>query len=161
MQFILSSTHRSIAVVNELTCVARETVYLVNINRRLVARETVYLVNIDMPTPEFDLGYLIGLTVAEGSFTADRQQPSFQFRLHEENPEPLQRLTKVIGGIIYGPYNHNDRKYFVLMLRGPALWRAVEIFYEHLPYCKKRLLFIEWWKKHQAKLPPLPSELEG
>jgi hypothetical protein len=114
-----------------------------------------------MPTQEFDLGYLIGLTVAEGSFTADRQQPSFQFRLHEENPEPLQRLTKVIGGVIYGPYNHSDRKYYVLMLRGPALWRAVEIFYEHLPYCKKRLQFIEWWKKHQAKLPPLPPELEG
>ena len=113
-----------------------------------------------MPNQDFDLGYLIGLTVAEGSFTADRQQPSFQFRLHEENPEPIQRLTRVIGGVVYGPYNHNDRKYYVLMLRGPALWKAVEIFYRHLPSCKKRTQFMEWWKKHQAKLPPLPTELE-
>jgi hypothetical protein len=157
---MLSSTLKLTFVIFERACVPRETVYLVNINQTWVARGTVYLVNIGMATYEFNLGYLIGLTVAEGSFTADRQQPSFQFRLHEDNPEPIQRLIGVVGGVIYGPYNHNDRKYYVLMLRGPALWKAVEIFYQHLPYCKKRQQFIDWWKKHQTKLPPLPPELE-
>ena len=113
-----------------------------------------------MSSQDFELGYLIGITVAEGSFTADRQQPSFQFRLHEEDPEPIQRLTRIIGGVIYGPYNHNNRRYFVFMLRGPALWKAVEIFNTHLPQCKKRKQFLEWWNKHQAKLPPFPNELK-
>ena len=34
----------------------------------VVARETVYLVNISMALDAFDLGYLMGLAVGEGSF---------------------------------------------------------------------------------------------
>jgi hypothetical protein len=127
----------------------------------MVARETVYLVNISMALDAFDLGYLMGLAVGEGSFTGDKQQPAFQLRMTEEDPEPIRRVNRLIGGSVYGPYNHSERRYFVLMLRGPALWRATTLFYDHLPNCKKRRLFLEWWRKYQAKLPPLPPELEN
>jgi hypothetical protein len=126
-----------------------------------VARETVYLVNIGMALDAFDLGYLMGLAVGEGSFTGDKQQPAFQLRMTEEDPEPIRRVNRLIGGSVYGPYNHSERRYFVLMLRGPALYRATTMFYDHLPNCKKRRLFLEWWLKYRAKLPPLPPELEN
>jgi hypothetical protein len=96
----------------------------------VVARETVYLVNISMALDAFDLGYLMGLAVGEGSFTGDKQQPAFQLRMTEEDPEPIRRVNRLIGGSVYGPYNHSERRYFVLMLRGPALWRATTLFYE-------------------------------
>jgi hypothetical protein len=113
----------------------------------------------DMALDAFDLGYLMGLAVGEGSFTGDKQQPAFQLRMTEEDPEPIRRVNRLIGGSVYGPYNHSERRYYVLMLRGPALWRATTLFYDHLPNCKKRRLFLDWWRKYRAKLPPLPAEL--
>jgi hypothetical protein len=54
----------------------------------------------------FDLGYVIGLIVGEGSFTGDRRDGCLTVKLHEEDPEPLERLKQVFGGRVYGPYAH-------------------------------------------------------
>jgi hypothetical protein len=54
----------------------------------------------------FDLGYVIGLIVGEGSFTGDRRDGCLTVKLHEEDPEPSERLKQVFGGRVYGPYAH-------------------------------------------------------
>ena len=127
-----------------------------------VSRETVFLVNIEvMALTDFDLGYIMGLMIGEGSFTGDKEQPALQLRLKEDDPEPLKRLNRLLGGSIYGPYNHAERRYYVWMLRGAALWKATELFYQHLPNSRKRRQFLEWWQKYAHKLPTLPVELQN
>ena len=127
-----------------------------------VSRETVFLVNIKaMALTDFDLGYIMGLMIGEGSFTGDKEQPALQLRLKEDDPEPLKRLNRLLGGSIYGPYNHSERRYYVWMLRGAALWKATELFYQHLPNSRKRRQFLEWWQKYAHKLPKLPNELQN
>jgi hypothetical protein len=113
-----------------------------------------------MALTDFDLGYVMGLMVGEGSFTGDKEQPSLQLRLNDDDPEPLKRLSRLLGGKIYGPYHHGGRSYGMWMLRGAGLWKATEMFYAHLPKSKKRTLFLEWWKKYAHKLPPIPEELQ-
>jgi hypothetical protein len=113
-----------------------------------------------MAVSEFDLGYVMGLMVGEGSFSGDKEQPALQLRLKEDDPEPLRKLNRILGGNVYGPYSHGERSYFVWLLRGPALWRATELFYKHLPNSRKRKQFLEWWQKYAHKLPPLPPEFQ-
>ena len=106
---------------------------------------------------DFDLGLLMGLVIGEGSFTGDKAQPAFQLKFKDDNPEPIRRVHRLVGGALYGPYNHSDRSYYLLLVRGPALWNLSKLFLEHLPNCKKRNQMLEWWQKYQDKLPPLPS----
>ena len=113
-----------------------------------------------MALTDFDLGYIMGLMIGEGSFSGDKEQPALQLRLKEDDPEPLKRLNRLLGGSIYGPYNHSERRYYVWMLRGVALWKATELFYQHLPNSRKRRQFLEWWQKYAHKLPELPIELQ-
>ena len=110
-----------------------------------------------MTQDNFDTGFLIGLTVAEGSFTGDKQQPALQYRFPSDDLEPLRRLNRIIGGAVYGPYHHGERSYTTLVLRGPALYRAAQLFFDHLPPSKKRRQLLEWWQKHAERLPPLPE----
>jgi hypothetical protein len=112
-----------------------------------------------MALSDFDLGYIMGLMVGEGSFTGDKEQPALQLRLKDDDPEPLKRLNRLLGGNIYGPYNHSERRYYVWMLRGAALWKATELFNLHLPNSRKRRQFLEWWQKYAKKLPPLPPDI--
>jgi len=73
-------------------------------------------------TPEFRLGFLLGIFVSEGHFGGDGRQPQMTLRLHIRH-EPLLRYLMAIcpGGRLYGPYHHGDRHYFQLMFRGTAL----------------------------------------
>ncbi len=91
----------------------------------------------------------MGLVVGEGSFTADRQQPYLQVKLHARDPFPLRFLSDRLGGRVYGPYHHQGRNYFTWLLRGPELRAALPLFREHLPESWKREQFERWLDRHR------------
>jgi hypothetical protein len=90
----------------------------------------------------------MGLVVGEGSFTADRQQPYLQVKLHARDPFPLRFLSDRLGGKVYGPYDHGGRHYFTWLLRGPDLKRAIPLFRDFLPESWKREQFEHWLDRH-------------
>jgi hypothetical protein len=93
---------------------------------------------------QFDIGYLIGLIVGEGSFTGDRRAPLLSVKMRDEDPEPLHRLARTLGGKVYGPYHHDGRQFFLYHLRGQALRSAASLFLTYLPSGRKRRLFLAW-----------------
>ena len=106
---------------------------------------------------DFEIGYIIGLIVGEGSFTGDKYQPSLQLRMQHTDPEPVRYVWQIIGGNIFGPYTHGGRTYTFVIVRGEDLKDALQLFYNHLPECRKRRLFLEWWVKWHSmgQLPPV------
>lgn len=102
------------------------------------------------PVREFDIGYIMGLVVGEGSFTADRQQPFLQVKLHVRDPFPLRYLADRLGGRVYGPYRHQTRHYYTWLLRGPDLRAAVPLFRDYLPESWRREQFERWLQSHAA-----------
>jgi hypothetical protein len=101
---------------------------------------------------EFEIGYIMGLIVSEGSFTADRQQPYLQVKLHARDPFPLRFLSDRLGGRVYGPYHHQGRNYFTWLLRGPELRTALPLFRDYLPESWKREQFERWFDRHRVFL---------
>jgi len=99
----------------------------------------------------FDIGYLMGLIVGEGSFTGDRAAPVLSVKLHEEDPEPLQWLARSLGGKVYGPYRYDRRHFFVYRLRGRALRSAIPLFLAYLPESRKRRQFLGWLAKYELR----------
>ena len=106
----------------------------------------------------FELGYAMGLIVGEGSFTGDRQQPSLELKAHRRDIEPLEHLQRVLGGRIFGPYDHGGRNLYAYMLRGRELKDAVPVLHEHLPDSWKRVQFDAWRTKYATFFDrPQPS----
>ena len=99
---------------------------------------------------EFDIRYIMGLVVGEGSFTADRRQPYLQVKLHARDPFPLRHLADRLGGRVYGPYRHQTRHYYIWLLRGQALKAAVPIFRAYLPESWRREQFERWLQQHSG-----------
>jgi hypothetical protein len=107
----------------------------------------------------FALGYAMGLIVAAGSFTGDRQQPSLEIRMHRRDTEPLENVQQLLGGKIFGPYSHGGRHLYVYMLRGRELRDALPTIQEHLPNSWKRVQFDAWRSKYIDVLDrPEPSQ---
>jgi hypothetical protein len=98
---------------------------------------------------DFEIGYIMGLVVGEGSFTGDRRQACLQVKMHERDPQPLRELQRLLGGCVFGPYNHNDRQYYVYALRGRALARAIPLLKDRLPSSWKRQQFEAWLEKYR------------
>src|SRR5919109_4818373 len=96
------------------------------------------------PVNDFDLGYIMGLVVGEGSFTGDRVQPCLSIALHARDPEPLVLCQRLLGGRMYGPYWHGRRNGRRWLLRGYELAEAVRLFRAHLPPSHKRGQFLAW-----------------
>jgi len=107
-------------------------------------------------TRAFELGYVMGLIVGEGSFTGDRHHPALSVKLHQRDPEPLRSLLTALGGRIYGPYHHDGRRYLLYFLRGPALRQAIPLFLAHLPPSWKRSQFLAWAVRYRL-LDPLSA----
>jgi hypothetical protein len=97
---------------------------------------------------EFDIGYIMGLIVGGGTFTADRRQPCLQVKLHVRDPFPLRHLADQLGGRVYGPYRHQTRHYYTWLLRGPALRAAIPVFQVYLPESWRREQFERWLDQH-------------
>ena len=71
---------------------------------------------------DFDLGFLIGLLVGEGSFGGDGKQPQVTLRMHTRH-EALFRwlMERFPRAKLYGPYTHGGRSYYQWMARGRTL----------------------------------------
>ena len=116
---------------------------------------------------DFDIGYIMGLIAAGGSFTADRRQPSLQVKLHARDPFPLRHLADSLGGRVYGPYRHQTRHYYTWLLRGSALKAAIPLFRAYLPESWKREQFQQWLDQHSDFFAPersaaaLPESFRG
>ena len=110
----------------------------------------------------------MGLVVGEGSFTADRQQPYLQVKMHARDPFPLRFLAERLGGRVYGPYQHQGRNYFTWLLRGSDLRAALPLFRDHLPESWKREQFERWTERHleffsrerMSASPPITADTE-
>jgi hypothetical protein len=101
----------------------------------------------------------MGLIVGEGSFTGDRQQASLEIRMHRRDLEALERIQRLLGGRIFGPYLHGGRNQYVYMLRGSELRAALPVIQEHLPSSWKRVQFEAWQAKYRDYLErPQPSQ---
>lgn len=105
---------------------------------------------------DFDLGYVMGLIVGEGSFSGDGRRPVLAVKLHERDPAPLLFLLRSLGGKLYGPYHHDGRRFYVYFLRGPDLRHAIPLFQHHLPQSWKRHQFLEWGVRY-GLLDPLTA----
>ncbi len=107
---------------------------------------------------DFDLGFAMGLIVGEGSFTGDRAQPSLEIRMHRRDLETLERVQRLLGGRVFGPYSHGGRQLYVYMLRGGELKSALPVIHENLPTSWKRVQFEAWRAKYADYLErPQPS----
>jgi hypothetical protein len=74
-----------------------------------------------MPT-QFECGLLAGLLVGECHFGGDGRQPHVTLRMHVRHEAIFRWLERTFpGGRVYGPYNHDGRRYFQWMARGPFL----------------------------------------
>jgi hypothetical protein len=101
---------------------------------------------------DFEIGYIMGLVVGEGSFTGDRRKGWLSIKLHMNDPEPLLNVQRLLGGRIYGPYHNNGRHFLHYRLYGPELVSALPLFKEHLPQSRKRGQFVEWLEKYHLYL---------
>lgn len=97
---------------------------------------------------DFDLGYIMGVIVGEGSFTGDWRNPCLQVKLHQRDVAVLEFLQNSLGGRIYGPYHHGGRHYSMWLLRGDELDKAVALFIRHLPSSHRRGQFMSWMAKY-------------
>lgn len=98
----------------------------------------------------FELGYAMGLIVSQGSFTGDREQPSLEIKAHRRDVEPLEHVQRVLGGRIFGPYDHSGRHLYAYMLRGKELKDALPLIDERLPRGWKRAQFEAWRGKYAS-----------
>lgn len=99
---------------------------------------------------QFDIGYIVGLAVGEGSFTGDKYG-RFCMKLHFEDPKPLEFLVKKLGGRLYGPYNHGSRHYRHYQIQNKEFRtrpELIEFFDKYLPPSKKREQFLRWREKY-------------
>jgi hypothetical protein len=85
------------------------------------------------PASAFDVGFLLGILVGEGSFGGDGRQPAITVRMHVRHENLFKRLLEIVpGSRLYGPYHHSGRSYFQWFVRGPALQDLVPILDAHL-----------------------------
>jgi hypothetical protein len=57
-----------------------------------------------------------------------------------------------LGGTIYGPYNHQKRKYRALFVRGADLAKAIPVFDNYLPKSHKRDQFSAWLEHERVRV---------
>ena len=96
---------------------------------------------------EFEIGYLMGLVVGEGSFTGDRRQYCLSINLHESDIQPLIMVKRLLGGRIHGPYEHAGRKFWSYRIGDHQVRAHLRLFYERLPESRKRDQFLAWAEK--------------
>ena len=96
------------------------------------------MIPVEHPLPDidaFEAGLVLGLLIGEGSFGGDGRQPQAVLRLNVRH-EPLFRWLKARFPYarLYGPYNHDGRRYFQFMWRGVHLKYGLMPFLEALPW---------------------------
>jgi hypothetical protein len=83
----------------------------------------------------FEEGLLLGIFIGEGHFGGDSHQPHINLKMHVRHEPLLARFQRMWpGSCLYGPYNHNDRRYFQRMFRCSVLRYRLIPFLAHLPW---------------------------
>jgi len=96
---------------------------------------------------EFTKGYIVGLMVIQAYFVIDSQQPYIGMKLSVDDPNPLFLLQDELGGKVYGPYNHNERRYWLWRLYSKDdIPEAIVFLDRYLPRGQKRNKYVEWKK---------------
>ncbi|HEY2476904.1 MAG TPA: hypothetical protein VGI19_19135 [Candidatus Cybelea sp.] len=76
----------------------------------------------DSALSDFEKGLILGLLIAQGHFGGDGKQPQITLKMHVRHERLLMWLNdRIRWSRLYGPYHHDGRDYFQLMIRGPAL----------------------------------------
>lgn len=101
----------------------------------------------------FDIGYIMGLVIGEGSFTSsadsqERRVPRLSVKMIVDDRAPLDMLAAFLGGKVYGPYQGKTCQYCLYVLRGAALNRSLPLFVKYLPASRKRRQFVAWLTLH-------------
>lgn len=97
---------------------------------------------------EFSCGVLLGVLIGEGHFGGDGRQPQVTLRMNVRHQRLFQWLTKKIpGSKLYGPYDHDGRRYFQLMVRGRALREFLIPVLDKLPIAEIDLYAFERYQK--------------
>lgn len=116
-----------------------------NLDQKIILYHSILLMD------SFDIGYIVGLMVGEGTFTGGKA-PYIGMKLHQDDPKPLDVLKKHLGGKIYGPYFHQNRKYLIWkIVKKEELNRAILFFDLHLPESLKRQKYLIWKDKYQMR----------
>ena len=92
----------------------------------------------------FERGFIAGVVVTSGSWTGDGRVGWLSIKTHADDSEPLMLLHRLLGGTLYGPYDHGGRRYYDWRLRGRALADALPHFDAILPTCRKRDQYLAW-----------------
>ena len=75
-----------------------------------------------MSPTSFELGLFVGLLIGEGHFGGDGRHPQITLRMHVHHEQIFRWLQRTFpGGKLYGPYNHDGRRYYQWMARGTYL----------------------------------------
>jgi hypothetical protein len=70
----------------------------------------------------FEIGYFVGLLVGEGHFGGDGCRPQVTLRMHVRHEAIFRWIEQTFpGGRLYGPYDHDGRRYLQWMARGAFL----------------------------------------
>jgi hypothetical protein len=87
--------------------------------------------------PAYEAGFVLGVLIGEGHFGGDAHRPQVTLRMHVRH-EPLLRALhrRFPRARLYGPYEHDGRRYFQLMWRGPALLYDLMPLLEALPWAE-------------------------
>ncbi|HVE92655.1 MAG TPA: hypothetical protein VNE62_10220 [Actinomycetota bacterium] len=82
---------------------------------------------------DFQIGFLVGVLVGEGSFGGDGRQPAITVRMHVRHEAMFRYLHRLVAGSrLYGPYHHSGRSYFQWLIRGQSLRGLLPVLDRHL-----------------------------
>ena len=77
---------------------------------------------------QFSLGFVLGILIGEGHFGGDGKQPQITLRMHVRHEMVFRWLVHLVpGSKLYGPYEHDGRRYYQWMARGEALKNLVPL----------------------------------
>ena len=80
---------------------------------------------VEEPTPELtdvERGLVVGLLIGEGHFGGDGRYPQITLRMHVRHEALFHWLERCFPRArLYGPYNHDGRRYYQWMARGATL----------------------------------------
>jgi hypothetical protein len=71
---------------------------------------------------DVERGLIVGILIGEGHFGGDGKQPQITLRMHVRHVALFRWLEHCFPRArLYGPYNHDGRRYYQWMARGAAL----------------------------------------
>ena len=85
----------------------------------------------------FGHGLLLGVLMGEGHFGGDRLQRQVTVKMHVRRKALLDwLLDRCPGARLYGPYEHDGRQFYQLMVRGNALRYRLIPLLDSLPWAE-------------------------